>query len=125
MVNYFNAFGGVLVFAISAVILLYGRQINTIKESQRVEQVKLEETINMTIVHAPLDRTKTKLNPKLIGSLKPTSLSTLNETEESISSTSTTSTKRSYIYDAATEIQKRANHLTDWCQAHGRVQGKG
>ena len=61
MVNYFNAFGGVLVFAISAVILLYGRQLNTLNESQRVKQVKLEEIINVTIVHAPLDRTNTKV----------------------------------------------------------------
>ena len=48
MVNYFNAFGGVLVFAISAVILLYGRQINTIKESQRVEQVKDATQVNFS-----------------------------------------------------------------------------
>ena len=60
MVNYFNAFGGILIFAISAVILLYGRQLNTVEEAQRAEQVKLEEPNNTTIIHAPLDRTNNK-----------------------------------------------------------------
>ena len=123
MVNYFNAFGGILIFAISAVILLYGRQLNTVEEAQRAEQVKLEEPINSTIVHALPDRTS-KLNPKLIGSLKPTSLKPSNVTEGTTSSISTTSTKGD-VYDAAAEIQKRSSHLTDWCKAHGRVQGEG